>query len=278
MLNVRYSEMWSMMNTLLTWYSEVHALVQEEFLPASVFRAWESGERCSQKECIRTTSKAFSILNLRTCVAGWICAVGTRNSHLWGRDNPHGTIESNYQHRFSVNVWCGVIGDQIIGPYIFPQRLTGAIYANFLRDELPALLENVPLQTRLQMYYQHDGAPPHFSQVVRQYLDHKFPNRWIGRGGTQNWPPWSPDLNPLDYHVWGYMKAMVYEQKVNTREELVHRILSAARSINNAAVLRKVTSSLVTRVRKCMEADGGYFENLWTFYTVKCVFLCIVIP
>ena len=116
------------------------------------------------------------------------------------------------------------------------------------------------------MYYQHDGAPPHFSQVVRQYLDHKFPNRWIGRGGTQNWPPRSPDLNPLDYHVWGYMKAMVYEQKVNTREELVHRILSAARSINNAAVLRKVTSSLVTRVRKCMEADGGHFENLWTFY------------
>ena len=67
--------------------------------------------------------------------------------------------------------------------------------------------------------------------------------------------------NPLDYHVWGYMKAMVYEEKVNTREELVHQILSAARSINNA-VLRKFTSSLVTRVRKCMEADGGHFENL----------------
>jgi len=78
------------------------------------------------------------------------------------------TIESNYQHRFSVNVWCGVIGDQLIGPYIFAQCLTGAIYANFLQDEMPALLENVPLQTRLQMYYQHDGAPPHFSQVVRQ--------------------------------------------------------------------------------------------------------------
>ena len=115
-----------------------------------------------------------------------------------------------------------IIGDQLIGPYIFPQRLTGDIYANILRDELPALLENVPLQTRLQMYYQHDGAQPHFSQVVRQYLVHKFQNRWIGRGGTQNWPPQSPDLNPLDYHVWGYMKAMVYEQKVNTREELVH--------------------------------------------------------
>jgi len=36
---------------------------------------------------------------------------------------------------------------KLIGPYIFPQRLTGDIYANFLQDELPALLENVSLQT-----------------------------------------------------------------------------------------------------------------------------------
>ena len=83
-------------------------------------------------------------------------------------------------------MWCGVIGDQLTGLYIFPQRLTGDIYTNFLQDELPALLENVPLQTLLQMYYQYDGAPPHFSQVIRQYLNHKFPNRWIGHGGAQN--------------------------------------------------------------------------------------------
>jgi len=71
----------------------------------------------------------------------------TRNSHLWDHDKPHGTVESNYQHRFSVNVWCGVIGDQMTGPYTFPQRLTGDIYANILQEELPALLENIPLQT-----------------------------------------------------------------------------------------------------------------------------------
>ena len=37
-LNVKYSEMWRKMKTLLTWYGEVHALVYEEFLPASVLR------------------------------------------------------------------------------------------------------------------------------------------------------------------------------------------------------------------------------------------------
>jgi len=57
------------------------------------------------------------------------------------------------------------------------------------------------------------------------------------------------------------MKAMVYAHKVDTREELLQRILSTARSINNNAVLHKVTSSLVTRVRKCVQADGGHFEQ-----------------
>jgi hypothetical protein len=64
----------------------------------------------------------------------------------------------------------------MIGPYIFLQRPTGDIYASFLQDELPTLLDSVPLQTQRQMYYQHDRALPNFSQVVRQYLNHEFPN------------------------------------------------------------------------------------------------------
>jgi hypothetical protein len=145
----------------------------------------------------------------------------TRNSHVRHSDNPHETVESNYQHCFSVNVWCGIIGDQLIGPYVIVQHLTGDIYANFLQDKLPALLANVPLQAQRQMYCQHDGAQPHFSQVVRQYLNQKFPNRWIGHDGEQNWPPWSMDLNPLNYRVWDYMKATLYAHKVNMREELL---------------------------------------------------------
>jgi hypothetical protein len=103
-------------------------------------------------------------------------ANNTSSSHLWDRDNPQGTVESNYQHRFSVSVWYGAICDQLIGPYVFPQHPTGDIYNNFLQDELPALLENVRLQKRRQVYYHKDGTPPAFNQVVRQYLNHKFPN------------------------------------------------------------------------------------------------------
>jgi len=57
------------------------------------------------------------------------------------------------------------------------------------------------------------------------------------------------------------MKPMVYAHKVNMTEELLQQILSDARSLNNAAVLHKFTSSVVTRVRKCIQAYGGLFEQ-----------------
>jgi hypothetical protein len=57
------------------------------------------------------------------------------------------------------------------------------------------------------------------------------------------------------------MKAMVYAHKVYTRE-LLEQIFSVARNFNNAAVLRKFMSPLVKRVGKCIQADGGHFEQL----------------
>jgi len=43
----------------------------------------------------------------------------THNSHRWSHENAHGTVETNFQRRFSINVWCGMIGDMLIGPVIF---------------------------------------------------------------------------------------------------------------------------------------------------------------
>jgi len=142
----------------------------------------------------------------------------TRNSHLWDRDNRHGTVESNYQHRFSVSVWCGVIGDQMIGPYIFPQRVTGDIYASVLQDELPALFENVPLQTRRQMYYQHNGPPPHFSKAVSESQIPKSID-WSWR--CTELVTTVTKSEPIRLSCVVYMKATVYARKVNTTEELL---------------------------------------------------------
>ena len=47
----------------------------------------------------------------------------TRNSHRRSDKNPHGNVETIFQCRFSINVWCGVIGDMLIGPVILDDRM-----------------------------------------------------------------------------------------------------------------------------------------------------------
>ena len=119
-----------------------------------------------------------------------------RNVHTWPHDNPHETSVTNFQRRFSVNVWCGVIGNKLIGPFVFDNNLTGNVYEVFLRNELPGLMEDTLLIVRNQMYIQHDGAPPHYTRHVRDYLNESIPNRCLGRGGPVAWSPRSPDLTP----------------------------------------------------------------------------------
>jgi hypothetical protein len=90
----------------------------------------------------------------------------SRNTHRWSQENVYAIVKTNFRQRFSVNVWCGIIDDQVIGPFILEYRLTGQSYLAFQQDEVPELLEDVPLVTRAGMYFQHDGAPPHFSRAV----------------------------------------------------------------------------------------------------------------
>jgi len=48
--------------------------------------------------------------------------------------------------------------DYIVGPYFFDSTLTGACYDNILMNKLQVLLEDVPLATKIQMWFQHDSA------------------------------------------------------------------------------------------------------------------------
>ena len=102
----------------------------------------------------------------------------------------------------------------LLSNVILDARMTGQNYLDFLQNELP---KDVPLATRIATYFQHDGAPSHYTRHVMQHLNNTFPNRWIGRGSTINWPSRSPDLTPSDFCLWGLMKSEVYRKSGYTR-------------------------------------------------------------
>ena len=94
----------------------------------------------------------------------------------------------------------------------------------------------------------HDGVPAHFSVVVRNYLQTVYPNRWIGHGGPQEWPPRSRDLNSLDFFLWDHLKTLVYTSPINTIEKLRERIVAAYNKIKSSpGIFKQVRNSMRRR-------------------------------
>jgi hypothetical protein len=52
----------------------------------------------------------------------------------------------------------------------------------------------------------------HQSIFMPFYALLRFPGRWIGRGGTINWPPRNADLTPMDFSFWGYIRDIVHSE------------------------------------------------------------------
>lgn len=89
-----------------------------------------------------------------------------------------------------------------------------------LKDQIIPLIAERAGDNFGKVWYQQDGAPPHYGRAVRDYLDETFPNRWISRRGAIEWPATSPDLTPLDYFLWGYLKRKIYFTEPNDLEDL----------------------------------------------------------
>ncbi|KAE9543730.1 hypothetical protein AGLY_002126 [Aphis glycines] len=158
--------------------------------------------------------------------------VNHHNNHYWSDKNPHLLNKSNRQVRWGLNVWCGIMNDSLVGPYFFENNLNGTAYLIFLKNELPLLIEDISLDQRLNMIWQHDGAPAHNTLAVRTFLNDIFGDKWIGtQGSTILWPPRSPDMTVLDFYFWGYLKNEVYKEESNNLNDLKTRITEICNKI-----------------------------------------------
>ncbi|KAJ4451673.1 hypothetical protein ANN_03143 [Periplaneta americana] len=76
------------------------------------------------------------------------------------------------------------------------------------------LFENHGRQSHV--IHQHSHANATKMTLGCSRINETYPGRWISRGGVISWPQRSPDLTPLDYCVWSYLKSEVYKRKVET--------------------------------------------------------------
>ena len=69
----------------------------------------------------------------------------------------------------------------------------------YVETLLPELVQDCGSVLLSGFIFQHDSAPAHTASWLKTGL---LPTT---KDGKDEWPPNSPDLNPLDYHVWGAM-------------------------------------------------------------------------
>lgn len=185
-----------------------------------------------------------------------------RNSHFWSFENPHQIKDIQFQGRQAISVWCGIYNNRVLGPIIYRQPLTGERFLNFLQNDIEYYLEDLPLIDYNQIIWHQDGAPPHTTIAVRNYLNNRF-HEWIGKHGTIRWPPNSPDLSLLDTFLWGYLKNKCYQERTENIEELQQRIIQHIFNLNNNAqnfILNSI-GNLKKRYRLCLENHGNHFEQ-----------------
>lgn len=184
-----------------------------------------------------------------------------KNTHHWSSQNNHVIKEIQRQGRQSVNVWCGILGNRVLGPIFYRGSLTAERYLGFLENEIEDILEELPLNELRGIIWQQDGAPCHCTRAVTDFLTNKY-NQWIGSHGTIHWAPRSPDLTPPDTFLWSYLKDKVYQENDLTIERIKDIIRENVADLNNNDIMANVRNNLIERYNICIQQNGGHIEHL----------------
>lgn len=231
----------------------VHALNEDDFDRRSQFSEWYvnvTEEDPSVEDRILWSDEATFHLNGQ---------VNRHNSVYYAETNPHLLMEGKKIQSPGVCVWAAIRSSGVIGPYFFEDTVSGETYLTMLREFLLPQLQNEDLG---EIIFMQDGAPPHFANIVRTFLDKTFTS-WIGRRGTTDWPARSPDLTPCDFALWGIVKEAVFSRNPDSLQTLRQYIREEIQKIDmNKQLCQNICHVIKDRCLKCIGEEGKHFEHL----------------
>lgn len=171
---------------------------------------------------------------------------------VWRSQPPHVTVPKPL-HPQTVHVWSGFSGRLKMPPFFFESTVTGDAYHDMLATHcIPFLCTHRSLSRTI---FQQDGAAPHIAAKVKELLRSKFGSRVISRHFEFPWPARSPDLTPMDFFFWGYVKQKVYSRHIAQVADLKEAISTAIEEIDQD-LLGKVVASVPERLKKIIENEG----------------------
>ena len=169
--------------------------------------------------------------------------VNSRNYVHWASERPDEVIERNL-HVTKATAWVALSAQEVIGPFWFcnedgaTETVTADRYMNVLTRFWRALGRFCGHEARGQQWFMQDGAAPH-----------------------KTWASHSPDLNPLDFFLWGHLKDQMSGEQFQTLNDLKSLVERLIRAVTPDQCDDTIQHFLL-RMRRCVQRDGGHIEQL----------------
>ena len=101
----------------------------------------------------------------------------------------------------------------------------------------------------------HDNATPHVSKKTKETLES------LGILVIDH-PPYSPDLSPYDFFLFGRLKRELRGRTFGQREALAKEVRRVCHRIIQRDDYTQAMESLLKRWRKCVAVHGDYVEKV----------------
>ena len=160
--------------------------------------------------------------------------------------------------KFPANVMVfGVVSSEghVMPPYIFPKglKVNTTEYLKVLEMYVLPWIHKVA--GGRPFVWQQDSAPCHTARKTQAWMSNNF----FDFVSPDVWPPNSPDLNPMDFFVWGAVERNTNKTPCNTKDELVSRIKKEFKAMKKAQIV-KACSRFRSRVEAVIDVNGGFIE------------------
>ena len=139
----------------------------------------------------------------------WVC-LESEEVPKFGKTGLHGP---------KIHVWGAISSRGIVSLKIFERNMDSQSYVNILREKKAEMLRLYPEG----FIFMQDNDPKHTSNIAKNYINSNFME-------LLDWPPYSPDLNPIE-EIWSWLKRRVSQEIPKNIKQLKNCILKYWRTI-----------------------------------------------
>ena len=182
----------------------------------------------------------------------------SQNERIWAVDRHEADAKGGrkQKRKFSVKVmvWLAVCSKGV-SPLVILDKGT-VDHQIYIEQVLPVALQFGNKCFGNDWTFQQDGATAHTHQKTQQWCFENFPS-FLNK---DQWPPNSPDLNPLDYSIWDEFVHQMNWDRIQSKTTLIEELKRAVKKIRQEVVFESC-SSFTNRLYRFKENDFGYLRK-----------------